>query len=285
MGLKEALYYHKLSDNKVQCVLCPQNCLITSGNFGFCGARKNIEGRLFSLIYNRTTGVALDPVEKKPLYHFHPGEYILSLGTKGCNFACPFCQNWHISQNREAMVQEITSTEAVRQALSCGSFGLAYTYNEPFIWFEFVLETAVLARENGLCNVLVTNGYVNPEPLEELLPYIDAMNIDIKSIREDFYKKICHAKLSPVLATARRAKQSAHIEITNLVIPELNDREEDFADLVDWIHDNLGPDTPLHFSRYFPAYKMRLPPTPQDTLEKAYNIAVKKLKRVYLGNV
>jgi pyruvate formate lyase activating enzyme len=173
----------------------------------------------------------------------------------------------------------------VAEAKKLGSFGIAYTYNEPFIWYEFVIETAKLAKKEGLKNVLVTNGYVNMPPLEEMLPFIDAMNIDIKSFNDDFYKKICKGRLQPVLDVIKRSCRSCHVELTNLIIPTLNDSEEEITKMVDWIHDNAGPDTPLHLSRYFPCYKMTLPPTPVETLKMAERIAKRKLKHVYLGNI
>lgn len=284
-NLKEALYYRE-DRGKMRCLLCPNDCLIADGKRGLCGVRINKGNKLYTEIYNKTTSVSLDPVEKKPLYHYHRGEYILSLGTKGCNFACPWCQNWVISQSTDAPTQEITKECVVQKAKDARSFGIAYTYNEPFIWFEFVLECVKFARENGLENVLVTNGYVNKEPLEEILPYINAMNIDIKSINENFYKKYCLGKLKPVLENTKMAKRAGvHIEITNLIIPALNDSEEDIGKLTDWIYENTGEETPLHFSRYFPCYKMSLPMTPASTLEMAKRIAGKKLKYVYLGNV
>jgi len=283
--VKEALFYEALSDYKVKCLLCPQACIILPEQTGFCRVRQNKQGKLYSLIYAQISSLALDPIEKKPLYHYQPGRYILSLGTRGCNLACPFCQNWSISQSDNVPTQSISSEEIIRQAEQSESFGIAYTYNEPFVWYEFVLDTAILAKEKGLENVLVTNGYINPEPLEKILAYIDAMNIDLKSIEDEFYRKFCQGRLEPVLTTIKRVHQSCHIELTNLVIPGLNDQKENFLKLVDWIYENLGPEVPLHFSRYFPCYKMVLPPTPLARLKSAEEIARKKLKYVYLGNV
>jgi len=283
--VKEALFYETLPDNKVRCLLCPQACIICPEKTGFCRVRKNKQGKLYSLIYAQIASLALDPIEKKPLYHYHPGKYILSLGTKGCNLACPFCQNWSISQNANAPLESVSSEAIIEQAERYKSFGIAYTYNEPFIWYEFVLDTAILAKQKGLENILVTNGYINPEPLEKILPYIDAMNIDLKSIENEFYQELCHGRLEPVLTTIKRVHQSCHIELTNLIIPGLNDRKDNFIKLVDWICENLGPEVPLHFSRYFPCYKMDLPPTPLVTLKSAEEIAKGKLKYVYLGNV
>ncbi|MBU4304436.1 MAG: AmmeMemoRadiSam system radical SAM enzyme [Candidatus Omnitrophica bacterium] len=283
--MHDALYYKVTDKSNVQCELCPKNCIIKNNNTGYCRSRKNVEGKLYSLIYGKTTGIALDPIEKKPLYHFHPGEMILSLGTRGCNFGCIFCQNWHISQDPDAYLDAVSPEQIISEALRLHSFGVAYTYNEPFIWYEFVLDTAQLAKKHGLANVLVSNGYVNPEPLEKLLPFIGAMNIDLKSMDDDFYKKICKGTLYPVLETIKRAKDACHVELTNLVIPTLNDSDEHFERLTDWVFDNTGADTPLHFSRYFPCYELNLPPTPKETLQRAYNIARKKLNFVYLGNV
>jgi pyruvate formate lyase activating enzyme len=283
--MKEALYY-KNEDDKIRCLLCPNYCLIAQGKKGCCGVRVNKEQKLYTEIYNRVTSIALDPIEKKPLYRYHSGEYVLSLGTKGCSLACPWCQNWTISQDRSAPTEEITSDEIVKKAKEVSSFGIAYTYNEPFIWFEFVLECCKKVKEVGLENVFVTNGYINKEPFSEILPYIDAMNVDVKSIKEDFYNKHCLGKLVPVLENIKSAKEKGiHIELTNLVIPTLNDSKGNFERLADWVIENLGSETPLHFSRYFPCYKLSLPPTPIATLKLAKEIAEKKLKYVYLGNV
>ncbi len=283
--MKEALYYEPLDGKRVQCHLCPYNCVIAEGLRGACGVRTNKDGTLYTEVYNKTTGLALDPIEKKPLYHYHPGEFILSLGTKGCHLHCEFCQTWHISQEIDAPTREITSTEVIEKAKAVGSFGIAYTYNEPFIWYEFVLETAKLAKKNGLENVLVTNGYVNLPPLEGMLPYIDAMNVDLKSFDNEFYTRACKGSLKPVLEVLVRAHKSCHLEITNLIIPTLNDSEDTIRRMVDWICQNLGNEVPLHLSRYFPAFRMSIPATPVETLKKAEKIAKTKLKYVYIGNV
>ena len=282
---KEASYYQKQKSGNVQCLLCPKNCIIACGDQGFCGTRKNIDGTLYSLIYGKTTGLAVDPIEKKPLYHFHPGESILSLGTRGCNLGCVFCQNWKTSQNPNALLEDIIAEEIVKEALRLNTFGIAYTYNEPFIWYEFVRETAALAKKSSLENVLVTNGYGNLKPLEELLPLIGAMNIDLKAMDDQFYRLTCKATLDPVLSTIKRAKQSTHIELTNLIIPTLNDSDVHIEKLTEWIFNNTGSDTPLHLSRYFPCYELKIPPTPIESMMRAKAIAEKKLKYVYLGNV
>jgi len=281
---KESVHCQLMEQGKVKCLLCPNYCLLKKGELGICGVRKNEHGRLFSLIYGEATSIALDPIGKKPLYHFHPGKSILSLGTKGCNLKCPWCQNFSISQEPNCPTEKITPKEVIARAKQLGSFGIAYTYNEPFIWYEFVYDTARLARKEGLKNVLVTNGYVNQKPLEEIIGLIDAMNIDVKSMEEEFYKKYCRGQLAPVLNTAEFSKRNCHIEITNLIIPTLNDKKENLEKLTDWIAQKLGKDTPLHFSRYFPCYKTDIPPTPIKTLKEAQNLAQKKLRHVYLGN-
>ena len=283
--MKEALYYEKIAACRVHCHLCPNECVIPDKGRGSCGVRINRGGVLYSEVYGRTTGIALDPIEKKPLNRYHPGEFILSLGTKGCNLHCDFCQNWHISQELSAPTEEITSARIIEKAKELKSFGIAYTYNEPFIWYEFVLDTARLAKKNGLENVLVTNGYVNMAPLEEMLPVIDAMNIDLKSFDEEFYSKICKGRLKPILDVIKASAERCHIELTNLIIPTLNDSTEAISKMVDWIYDNLGAEVPLHLSRYFPCYRMSLPSTPLETLKAAESIARKKLKYVYVGNV
>ncbi len=283
--MREALYYDKLDSKKVHCRLCPNDCVIPGSKKGACGVRINKGGILYTEVYGKTTGIALDPIEKKPLYHYHPGQMILSIGTKGCNLHCKFCQNWHISQEIDAPTEPVTPEEIVEKAKACGSFGIAYTYNEPFIWYEFVLDTARLARKSGLENVLVTNGYVNIEPLENMLPLIGAMNIDLKSFDEDFYLKVCRGRLKPVLDVVKRSARSCHVELTTLIIPTLNDSPEEMEKLVGWIYDNLGDKVPLHFSRYFPCCNMDIQPTPVETLKMAERIAKKKLRYVYLGNV
>jgi len=285
--MKEALYWEGKENKKVQCLLCPHDCVIGEGKIGICRVRKNTEGKLYSLTYNEFTSVALDPIEKKPLYHFYPASEILSFGTVGCNFRCQFCQNWEISQQdfERATIRTITSDEAVRLAKNSDSVGIAYTYNEPLINYEWILETAQLAQRYDLKNVLVTNGYLNEEPLENLLPYVDAANIDVKSFRNEFYRKICAGSLDAVLRTVEiMVKRKKHVEITNLIIPTLNDSNEEIEDLTDWIY-ALNNEIPLHFSRYFPCYKMQIESTPLSTLERARKIAFKKLKYVYLGNV
>ncbi len=282
--MRQAMFYEKLGDGRVRCVLCPQECVISEGKRGFCFARVNRGGELYSEIFGKAMAANLDPVEKKPLYHFHPGGLIYSVGTRGCNQRCDFCQNWHMLQP-DARVFEVTSQRLVKDALDCGSFGIAYTYNEPFIWYEFVLECCETARERGLKNVMVTNGFYNPEPFARLAPLIDAMNVDVKSMDDGFYRKVCKSRLEPVLATCREARERGiHLEITNLLIPGLNDEPQQVERLVDFVA-GLGESVPLHFSAYFPAYKMDIEPTPPSVLLRAREIAQSRLAYVYLGNV
>jgi len=283
MNLSEARYYTAIEDGLIQCELCPVCCKIAPGRHGRCGVRRNKEGKLYSEIYNRVTSMAVDPIEKKPLYHIHPNSQIFSIGTLGCNLKCQFCQNWQISQSG-APTHLLSSDQAVKTAIKNNSFGISYTYNEPLIWFEYVLETSKLARANGLKNVLVTNGYINKEPLMELLPFIDAMNIDIKSFNAEYYSTKLGANLDIIKRNITICVKHTHIELTNLVIPGDNDSEEEITALVDWIA-SISIDIPMHFSKYFPNFHYTSPPTSMETLSMAYEIASKKLHYVYLGNV
>ncbi len=271
-------------DDNVRCEICPHRCLIAPDQTGICLCRKNFGGTLRPINYGQVTSAALDPIEKKPLYHFHPGQQILSLGTWGCNFKCDFCQNWQISQ-QVAPSEYLSPADAVAMAKQRGSFGIAYTYNEPTIWFEYVLDTGRLAHEAGLKNVLVTNGYVNAEPLEALFEVVDAMNIDLKSFSDLFYKKHAKARLNPVLESARLAAGRCHVETTTLLIPGENDSAEELEQLGSWISENLGRRTPTHLSAYFPRYKLDLPATDGATLQGARTILQKHLDFVYLGNI
>ncbi|HEY3314808.1 MAG TPA: AmmeMemoRadiSam system radical SAM enzyme [Bacillota bacterium] len=288
--MHDAMFWQKGPEGRVDCVLCPVLCKIAPGKLGACRARKNVDGRLFSMNYGKVASHGLDPIEKKPLYHFYPGAYIFSLGTFGCNLHCSFCQNWEISQ-QEAPTAELEPAQAVATAERAAKdpdhfcIGLAYTYSEPFIWYEYVYDCARLAKDKGLKNVLVTNGYVNPEPLEKILPLIDAMNVDVKGFTERFYRRVCLGRREPVLHTVERAHAAGvHVEVTNLIIPTQNDDPAETAALVDWMA-GVDPRIPLHFSRYFPQYKLDLPPTPGSTLKRAREIARKKLKHVYIGNI
>lgn len=281
--MKEAKYWVKRDEEKVECLLCPHACTIKPGKVGICKNKKNVDGVLYAHRWGEASAVSMDPIEKKPLYHFFPGSQILSVGTSGCNFSCMFCQNYHLVEGKVA-TEGVPPEELLRLAKRYNSIGISYTYNEPFISFEYVLDTARLAREDGLKNVLVTNGFYNPEPFEELLPYIDAMNIDLKSIRPEFYKKYCKARLEPVQKTIERARRECLVELTNLIITELNDSDEELQALVDYVA-GVNPEIPMHFSRYHPMYKLSNPATPAERLHRAYEIASEKLKYVYLGNI
>ena len=252
--MKEAAYYSAVSaeDKTLRCVLCPHHCFLTDGKTGICLARRNIGGILYSLVHLRPVSAAIDPIEKKPLYHFHPGSHIFSSGPNGCTFKCRFCQNCEISQT-VLSVREIPSAAFVKSILDSGTIGIAYTYSEPFVWFETIMEIGAIVREHGLVNVMVTNGFMEQKPLADLLTLVDAMNIDIKSMNPAFYRRLCKARLEPVLAACETVKKKCHLEITNLIIPGENDSEKEIRLLVDWIAANLGRDTPLHFSQVLPA--------------------------------
>jgi len=282
--VKEALFWELTAEGKVRCRLCPHECRIDRGRSGICGVRRNVEGKLYAASYAAVTSEAMDPIEKKPLYHFHPGTSFYSIGSYGCNFKCPFCQNWRISQ-QEAPTRRLTPEEAVKTALEHGAAGIAYTYNEPMIWAEYVLDTAAAAHEAGLVNVMVTNGFVNPQPLEAVLEHVDALNIDLKAFTEDFYTRLCKGRLAPVLAAAELAASRAHVELTNLVIPGENDSAEQFDAMAQWVAEKLGPATPVHLSAYIPRYRFTAPPTDVETLLRAKSIFDDYLQYVYLGNV
>lgn len=280
--------FYAREDGRVRCLLCPRRCLIEEGGAGSCGVRRVEGGELYTANYGLCAALSWDPIEKKPLYHFYPGREILSLGTYGCNLHCTFCQNWSLARGRPGPQEtRIEPGHLLGLLQRAGgpqfALGAAYTYNEPTVWYEFVYDCARLLHEQGYRNVLVTNGYIGVEALEELLPYIDALNIDLKGFSERFYNRYCRGKRAPVLATVERAARSCHVEITCLLIPDANDDPEEIEALSSWLS-GISPDLPLHFSRYFPSYRLALPPTPLETLEKAYKIASKRLRYVYLGN-
>lgn len=288
--MQEALFYIKLNHNKVQCVLCPWNCILSPDQTGNCKVRTNKNGVLHTEVYNKVAALGSDPIEKKPLYHFYPGTTILSIGEVGCNLHCSFCQNHRISQceaDKFEGFHNITSEQIINEALKTwNNVGVAFTYNEPFTFYEFLLETTQLAKLKGLKNVVVSNGYINKEPLKRLLPTIDAFNIDLKAFSEEFYQQQTKGKLKPVLESLKTiAKSEAHLEITNLIIPGLNDDKITFGNMVKWIVAELGEQTPLHISRYYPQHKMDISATPVQTLNSLYDIAKHHLRYVFLGNV
>lgn len=285
-----ARYYEKLENKMVRCNLCPNQCILSEGQIGVCRARKNIEGELYSLVYGKVVAVHLDPIEKKPLYHFLPGSKTYSIATVGCNLRCKFCQNWQIAQvfPWEVETEDMTPQEVVDEALKSGAPSIAYTYTEPTAFYEYMLETAKLARENGLKNVVISAGYINPQPLRELLQYIDAYKIDLKGFNDRFYQEMTAGHVGPVLEAMKIIKEEGvWLEVVNLVIPGENDSEEELKDLILWVKDNLGSDTPLHFTRFHPDYKLlNLPATPIETLKKAREMALNLgLKYVYTGNI
>ncbi|MFH2054826.1 MAG: AmmeMemoRadiSam system radical SAM enzyme [bacterium] len=281
---KEARHYQTLPNGKLECLLCPVGCKLKEGQSGICFGRTVRDGKLWADNYGQTVSLALDPIEKKPLYHFYPGSQILSVGPNGCNLRCDNCQNWQISQI-EQPTRYIPPEELVSAAKRANSIGIAYTYSEPLIWWEYILDTAQLARQAGLKTVLVSNGYINEAPWRELVTLVDAMNIDIKSMQPEFYRKVCKSSLPEVLRTAEIAAEAGvALELTNLVITGLNDSEDDFDKLADWIA-GVDRKIPLHFSRYFPHHKMDHPATPTRTLKVAHLTAIEKLDYVYLGNV
>ena len=283
MSPTEARFYRKLDEGKVKCTLCPHGCVIAPGKSGICRVRENKDGTLYASTYGLVSSVALDPIEKKPLFHVDPGGYLLSIGSYGCNFSCEFCQNWQISQERpdlyEASPERIVGMAVDQRELHPNVTGIAYTYNEPAIWTEFVLDCAKLAKRRGLRNVLVTNGYISRDALDEALPYVDALNIDVKAWTEGFYRDIVHGRLGPVV----EAIEKAWVEVTYLVIPEENDRDEDVRGLSEWIS-RVDPAIPLHLSRYFPAYRFRRAATPIETLERLRKVALERLYYVYIGH-
>jgi len=276
---------------KVQCELCPKICLIEPGQSGECRVRINIDGVLHSVVYGFPCSVTpYDPVEKKPLFHFLPGTRILSIATVGCNLHCLNCQNWDISQKNpeESTAAFLPPERLVQLAKGNRYLSIAYTYSDPIIFYEYTYDTAKLAKKEGIRNVLVTAGYINPQPWKKLLEYVDAANIDLKFISDDLYRRICTGTLKPIQNALVMAKASGIlVEVTNLVIPTLNDKPEQIRELARWIKANLGGETPLHFSRFFPRYKMKhLPPTSLKTLDTAREIAMSEgLTYVYIGNI
>lgn len=292
--MKTASYWKKTEDwertKNIECTLCPNHCIIPEGKLGNCKARKNISGNLITLSYAAPVSIHVDPIEKKPLYHYNPNSKTLSFGTAGCNLHCRHCQNWEISQRSpedSKMPVEVFPDTMVQLAIDKFCSSISYTYTEPTVFFEFMLDTAQKAKSREIDNIMITNGYIEEEPAKEIAKFIDAANIDIKSFNASFYSEICKGKLSPVLRTAKIFKENCvHIEITNLIIDSKNDNIDDIEKLCIWIKENLGKETPLHFSRARPMYKMLdISETPEKTLLNAYNVAKKHLDFVYIGNI
>ncbi|MEZ4388186.1 MAG: AmmeMemoRadiSam system radical SAM enzyme [Candidatus Krumholzibacteriia bacterium] len=285
MKVPAAAYWEPRPDQAVACLLCPTACTVREGRDGPCGTRGNRGGRMVPLRYAQVAAAGLDPMEKKPLYHFLPGSPILSVAAAGCNLHCQFCQNWRLSQEPQPLAESLSPQAVVDLARRHRSVGIAYTYSEPLVWFEFVRDTTRLARAAGLANVIVSNGYLNPAPLAELFPWLDAANIDLKSMDERFYRDICKGHLEPVLASlAALHRAGVHLEVTNLVIPGHNDSDEQLRRLRDHVAD-VSPAIPLHLSAYRPAWCFDAPATPAATLAHAAEICAERLDFVYTGNV
>ena len=293
--VREAKFWVPLPDRPgwVRCDLCHRRCLIAPNKWGVCGVRKNIDGRLYTYVYGLLTAYNLDPIEKKPLYHFYPGSAVLSISTVGCNFYCQFCQNWEISQSRleKGLYGEVrTPEQVVADAKKVNADGISYTYNEPTIMYEFMYDTAVLAKKKGLFNTMVTNGYMTPEAVDDIAPYMDAATVDFKGAgNKDVYRRLMAVPdPEPIFETLKAMKEKGiWIEITNLVIPKYGDREEDVRKLARWIVDNLGDRVPFHLLRFYPQYKLvDLEATPVKALERLARAAKEEgLKYVYIGNV
>ncbi|MEJ5361770.1 MAG: AmmeMemoRadiSam system radical SAM enzyme [Spirochaetota bacterium] len=287
---RPALHWEKIDKQTVQCNLCPNQCMLTSGTRGLCKARQCINGTLYSLVYGRIAAYHIDPIEKKPLYHFLPGNDALSVATAGCNFSCKFCQNWQLSQSHPEELDShyITPDQLVKQAKENKTPVIAFTYNEPSIQYEYIYDTVQIAKKYNIACVIISNGYLNKQASEMLYPLLNAIKIDFKAYSQKFYSEICGGNLSPVLANIELAKKkNVWLELVNLVIPTLNDNPDDIRSMARFIKTHCGSTTPLHFTRFYPIYKLKnIPPTPVSTLERCRDIALAEgLKFVYIGNV
>lgn len=287
--MKVAKWWNE-KEQGIECYLCPRRCIIADRSYGVCNVRKNVDNTLYTIVYGHPVAVHVDPIEKKPLYHFYPGSQIFSVGTVGCNLLCEFCQNWDIARAKpdDTQMHNISPEKIIDMAQKSNCIGIAFTYNEPTIFGEYVLDIATLAHQSGLKTVMVTNGYITPEAIDDIYPFIDAANIDLKSFSNEFYRQYCKGELQPVLDALQRIRDlGTFIEITTLIIPGKNDSDSELDHLTRWIVDNLGTDVPVHFSAFHPDYKMRqLSRTPKETLDKARKIAIRNgLRYVYEGNV
>lgn len=287
--MKEALFYESFENGKVKCTLCPKGCVIADSKTGSCDVRQNEKGKLYSLVYEKPVAIHLDPIEKKPLYHFFPGSSILSIGTYGCNLDCQFCQNYDLSQEFEAsqfqFIDNISPEQIVKTCIDRNYKFVAFTYNEPTVFYEFMLDIAKLCKANGLKTVSVSNGQINEKPLRHLINYIDAFNIDLKAFNDEFYKKICNGDLQ----TTKNALQiivgeKKHLEVTFLLIEGFNDDENEFRQMCEFIK-SLGSEVVLHISRSFPRYKLKFNTTPIDLIKRFEKIAKEYIRYVYVGNV
>lgn len=279
--MKEAIFYSKLNDKKVKCELCPHYCVLENNQTGICIGRKNIDGKLIAINYGEIVSLSVDPIEKKPLFHFYPGSKIFSTATFGCNMRCPFCQNYSISQYKQE-TNFLSPEELFDLVKSYKLNMISFTYTEPLIWFEYIYDFCKIS-EGKLKIVLVTNGMINEKPLLQLLPYLHALNVDLKSMNEEYYKKTLKGDLPTVKRTIEIINKRTHIEITNLLIPDENDSDEDIENIINYVS-NLNKNIPLHFSRYFPHFKYNKKETSIERLFYAYNKAKEKINYVYLGN-
>ncbi|MEM2936419.1 MAG: AmmeMemoRadiSam system radical SAM enzyme, partial [Candidatus Bathyarchaeia archaeon] len=287
---KEAMFYERLEGNFVKCNLCSHRCKIADSKRGVCAVRENRGGTLYSLVYGKVVSQAVDPIEKKPLFHFRPGTRAFSFATAGCNVECRFCQNWSISQRRPEQVESLDRPPDVLAAAAAasGAASIAATYTEPVIFTEYVRDVALAARRRGVATVVISNGYIQEAPLKEMATELAAIKIDLKAFTEKFYREVCSGELKPVLATLQTlARLKLWTEIVVLILPTLNDDPAEIRQMAAWVRDHMGPDVPVHFTRFHPTYKLRnLPPTPVSTLERCRNEALAAgLRFVYLGNV
>lgn len=290
LPLKESRYYKKLENLKIQCEICPRKCSVADLERGYCGNKENREGKYYELVYSRPCALHVDPIEKKPLFHYLPGTMAVSLATAGCNIECRFCQNWRISQFRPEQVEsyDLSPEEIVRLAKGYKAPTIAYTYSEPVVFYTYMYDTAQLAKKEGVGSVMISNGYIAEEPLVDLCKHLSAVKVDLKAFTEKFYKETCSGELAPVLHALETLKKiGIWYEIVVLIIPTLNDDEKEIREMSLWIKGHLGTEVPVHFTRFSPMYKIKnLPPTPVTSLEKARNIAMEAgLKYVYIGNV
>lgn len=289
-SLHKAEFFKKLEDKEIECQLCPRKCAIGDKERGYCGARENIDGEYYTLVYGKPCSINADPIEKKPFFHFLPGTLAYSIATAGCNLNCKFCQNWQISQFRPEQIKSIdlSPADVALQAQRYDCKSIAYTYSEPTIFYEYMRDCAIAGNERGLHSVMISAGYIQPEPLEKLIPHLSAIKIDLKSFREKYYEDICNGQLQPVLDTLVTLKKSGiWFEIVYLMVPTLNDEPSEIEDLCGWINGELGQDVPVHFTRFHPNYLLKdLPPTPIESLENAWSIAkTAGLHFPYVGNV
>ena len=287
----EAQHYDKIEDKKIVCRLCPKECRVANLERGYCGVRENQDGIYKTLVYGRPCSINPgDPIEKKPLFHYLPGTQAFSIATAGCNVECTFCQNWSISQFRPEQIPsyDLSPQMTAEQAKAHGAPTIAYTYTEPVIFYEYMLDTAIAARKLGVGSVMISNGYIQEKPLRELAPNLTGMKIDFKGYSEEFYEEYCHGEMKPVLDTMERVRKlGLWLELVVLIIPTLNDSEKMLHDMCAWVHDKLGPDVPMHFSRYHPTYKLTtIPTTPPSTLDTCWKIAKEEgIRYAYIGNL